>query len=599
MTTAGVTPGKFEIPASYDMAENAALTDILDELSRTAPEFVAFQIPGSGGWSDVTAARFATQVRAVAKGLIASGVEVGDRVALMSSTRYEWTLLDYAIWTAYACTVAIYESSATEQARWILEDSGASLLIVENDRHVRTVGEIVLPDLHGALRIDAGAVELLIERGKTLGDSVIAERRLRVRADSPATLIYTSGTTGRPKGVVLTHGNLLCEAISGKLALSNLLVEGQRTLMFLPLAHVFARAISVGALNARVTVAHTSDWSTLTSQFASYQPDFILAVPRVFEKIYNGAKQRAHDNGQGRVFDMAADAAIAWSKAQQAAGPGLGLRLSHAAFDRLVYAKLRAALGGRCEGAISGGGPLGERLGHFFRGIGMPVYEGYGLTETSAALTLNTVTHMRVGTVGRPLQGNAVRVAEDGELLLSGNLVCDGYWNNESATAEAFEEGWFRTGDLGAIDADGFVTITGRKKEIIVTAAGKNVSPAPLEDALRAHPLIGQCMVVGDGKPFVGALITLDREALPGWAQRHGLDVADVADLARHPALIEEVDAAVAATNTTVSKAEAIKKVRILAADWTQETGELTPKMSLKRAVVLAEYAADIEAIYS
>ncbi|NNH74655.1 long-chain fatty acid--CoA ligase [Nocardia uniformis] len=591
---------EYEVPATDAVAEDAALTDIVAELARTTPEFVAFQIPTSNGWTDVTAARFAAEVRAVSKGLIASGVRAGDRVALMSATRYEWTLLDYAIWTAGACTVAIYDSSATDQARWILEDSSATLLLVENVRHLAAVDSIVTPDLRETLRIDAGAVNTLVERGKAVADSVIEQRRAEVRATSAATLIYTSGTTGRPKGVVLTHANLLSEAGSGRRAMAHLFGAGRRTLMFLPLAHVFARAIAVTALEGRVTVAHTSDWSNLPEQFATYKPSFILAVPRVFEKVYNGARQKAHDGGKGRIFDLAADTAIAWSEASQADGPGLGLRLRHALFDRLVYSKLRAALGGEMVGAVSGGGPLGARLGHFFRGVGLPIYEGYGLTETSAAITLNTATDMRVGTVGKPIDGHGARIAEDGELLLRGPVVFGGYWQNETATAESFDDGWFRTGDLGAIDDDGYVSITGRKKEIIVTAAGKNVSPAVLEDSLRAHALIGQCMVIGDGRPFIGVLITLDREALPGWAQRHGLDSATpIEEFASHPELIAEIDAAVAETNGKVSKAEAIKKIRILTSDWTQETGELTPKMSLKRTVVQEKYAADIAAVYA
>ncbi|WP_067539730.1 AMP-dependent synthetase/ligase [Nocardia crassostreae] len=600
MVSTTVAPREFEAPVSYTLAEDAALTDVVDDLAANSPDFVAFRKPVSGGWSDITAARFATEVRALAKGLIAAGIEAGDRVAIMAATRYEWTLIDYAIWTAGVCTVAIYDSLATEQARWILEDSATKLLLVENDRHAAVVAEISTPDLRETLSIEAGALAELVERGKSIGDEVLAERRAQVRAASPATLIYTSGTTGRPKGVVLTHANLLAESASGKIALRHLMKEGQSTLMFLPLAHVFARAIAVGALAAKVTVAHTSDWTTLTDQFAAFRPHFILAVPRVFEKVFNGAKQKAHDAGKGRVFDLAAATAIAWSEAQQSGGPGLGLRVKHAVFDKLVYSKLRAALGGRCEGAVSGGGPLGARLGHFFRGVGIPVFEGYGLTETSAAITVNTGTHMRVGTVGLPIEGNAVRIAEDGEVLLKGNVVFDGYWKNDAATAEALSDGWFHTGDLGALDADGFLSITGRKKEIIVTAAGKNVSPAPMEDSLRAHPLISQCMVVGDNKPFVAVLITLDPETLPGWKQRNGVAAeTSIETLIDHPALLAEINAAVADTNAKVSKAESIKKIRILTTDWTQETGELTPKMSLKRAVVLEKYAAEVGAIYS
>ncbi|MBL1075390.1 long-chain fatty acid--CoA ligase [Nocardia sp. 2] len=582
------------------MAETETLPGIVAELSRTAPEFVAFQIPNGAGWTDIPAAEFERQVTAVAKGLIASGIEAGDRVAIMASTRYEWALLDFAIWTAGGCTVAIYDSSATDQAQWILTDSGTKLLLVENDRHAAVVAPISTPDLRETLRIDQDAVATLIARGAAVTDEALAARATTQNSASPATLIYTSGTTGRPKGVVLTHANLLAEARSGRLALADLLAPGQRTLMFLPLAHVFARAISVGALAARVTVAHTADWTTLTDQFASYQPNFVLAVPRVFEKVYNAAEQRAREAGKGRVFELAAATAIEWSQALETGNASLWLRLRHALFDRLVYTKLRAALGGRCRHAVSGGGPLGARLGHFFRGIGVTVYEGYGLTETSAAITVNTAAHMRVGTVGKPIDGNAVRIAPDGELLLKGSVVTPGYWRNPEANADAFDGDWFRTGDLGAIDADGFVTITGRKKEILVTAAGKNVSPAPLEDSLRAHSLISQCMVVGDGQPFVSVLVTIDQEALPAWRQRHGVAAeVPLAELVEHPGLLGEIESAVAETNSKVSKAEAIKKIRVLPVDWTQETGELTPKMSLKRAVVLEKFAADVAALYS
>ncbi|MFI6213170.1 long-chain fatty acid--CoA ligase [Nocardia brasiliensis] len=588
-----------EMPASYTIAADATLTDIVTDLAAHSPEFVAFQVPRGDEWTDITADRFAREVRAVAKGLIASGIEVGDRVAIMSATRYEWALLDYAIWAAGGCTVAVYESSATEQAEWILTDSATKLLLAETDRHAATVAAATAPALTETLRIDAGAIGTLIERGRDFDDELLTHRRAQIGASSPATLIYTSGTTGRPKGVVLTHANLLAEAEAGRIGLAHALVAGRRTLMFLPLAHVFARAISVGALAARVTVAHTSDWNTLTDQFARYRPDFILAVPRVFEKVYNSAEQRARDTGKSKLFAAAVATALDWSRAQDSGGPSLLLRARHALFDRLVYAELRAAVGGRCACAISGGGPLGARLGHFFRGIGLPVYEGYGLTETSAAITLNTPAQLRVGSVGRPLEGHAVKIAEDGELLLRGPVVFGGYWNNPVAGAEAFTDGWFRTGDLGTIDDHGYVTITGRKKEIIVTAAGKNVSPGLLEDALLAHPLIGQCMVVGDARPFIGALLTLDPEALPGWRQRNGIDsAASVESLVQHPSLLAELNEAVTAANAKVSKAEAIKKIRVLPVEWTQDGGELTPKLSLKRAVVAAKYAADIEALY-
>ncbi|MBJ8348740.1 long-chain fatty acid--CoA ligase [Antrihabitans sp. YC2-6] len=594
---------EFEVPATYTIPDDASMANTVFQHAKESPNFVPFKIPvAGGGWTDVTSAQFAEKVTAVAKGLIASGVEAGDRVAIMATTRFEWVLLDYAIWTAGGCTVAIYESSAAEQAKWILEDSGTVLIVVEAPRHFDTVAEVAdsLPDLRETLQIDSGAIDELISRGKEVSDETVESRRAKVTASSPATLIYTSGTTGRPKGVQLTHSNLYAESAAVRIALKNLFTEGNKTLMFLPLAHVFARAISVGALDAKVTIAHTSDWSTLVEQFGAFQPDFILSVPRVFEKVFNSAKQKAHDGGKGKIFDAAAATAIAWSEAQDTGGAGIGLKVKHAVFDKLVYSKLKAALGGQCKGAVSGGGPLGARLGHFFRGVGVTIYEGYGLTETSAAVTVNTPDNIKVGSVGQPIGGHGAKVADDGELLVRGPVVFSGYWKNDEATAESFVDGWFRTGDLGAIDENGFIAITGRKKELIVTAAGKNVSPAQLEDSLRAHPLISQTMVVGDGQPFIGALITLDPESLPGWKERNGLPAdTSVADLAKNPDLIAEIEAAVAETNKKVSKAEQIKKIRILDVDWTQEGGELTPKMSLKRNIVLKQYAGEVEAIYS
>ena len=595
------------VPQSFSIPEDASMADSVFRHEQESPDLVPFERLVDGKWVQVTARQFAADVRAVAKGLIASGIEFGDRVAILSGTRYEWVLLDYAIWTAGGCTVAIYETSSADQAQWILEDSATSLLIVETGTHAQTVKAVAeaAPALREVLQIEAaqgakGAVDELVARGAAITDAQVEERRKQVRADSAATLIYTSGTTGRPKGVQLTHGNFYGESAANRAAMPDAMVPGKRTLMFLPMAHVFARAISFSAFDSKVTVAHTSDISTLLDQFAAFKPNFILSVPRVFEKVYNSAKQKAYDGGKGSIFDKAAATAIAYSEAIENGGPGLGLKLKHAVFDKLVYGKLRAALGGECERAVSGGAPLGARLGHFFRGVGIPVYEGYGLTETSAAITVNTVSHQRVGSVGRPLSGSAAKIAEDGELLLKGPQVFTGYWHNEAATADSIRDGWFHTGDLGRIDEDGYVYITGRKKEIIVTAGGKNVAPAVLEDALRAHPLISQVLVVGDAKPFIGALLTLDPETLPGWLERHGLPAGTpISELLKNPDLIAEIDEAVADTNTKVSKAEAIKKYRILETDFTIETGELTPTLKLKRNIIHEKHGAEIAAIYS
>ncbi|MDV8009818.1 MULTISPECIES: long-chain fatty acid--CoA ligase [Rhodococcus] len=594
----------FNSSVTLTVPSRISLADSVFRYADESPGFVAFRKRGEDGqWADVTAEEFAEQVAAVAGGLIASGISPGDRVAIMASTRYEWVLLDYAIWTVGACTVTVYETSSAEQVSWILNDSGAVLLVVETPAHRELVHTIEnsLGKLGETLQIDAGAIDELMRRGKLTDRKEVVARRRTVSASTPATLVYTSGTTGRPKGVVLTHGNLFAESMAARNALSAALRDGRRTLMFLPLAHIFARVVSLSAFDAKVTVGHTSDWATLVDQFAEFKPHFVLSVPRVFEKIYNGARQNAQDAGRGNIFDAAADVAIEWSRCRQSsARVGPGLALKHRIFSWVVYRRIKTVLGGQCTHVVSGGAPLGARLGHYFNGIGVPVLEGYGLTETSAAITLNTPSHHKIGSVGRPFDGHSAKVAEDGELLVKGPVVFDQYWRNDDATAEAFDDGWFRTGDFGTIDEQGYVFITGRKKEILVTAAGKNVSPAPLEDALRAHPLINQAMVLGDARPFISALITLDSTALRAWRERRGLgSQVSVSDLELVHGLHAEIDSAVSETNKLVSKAEQIKQFRILDTEWSQSAGELTPKLSLKRDVILANYAFDVEAIYA
>ena len=480
---------EISVPQTFSIPEDASMADSVFRHEKESPNFVPFERLVDGTWTKVTAKEFADQVRAVAKGLIASGIELGDRVALLSSTRYEWVLLDYAIWTAGGATVAIYETSSADQSQWILEDSGTSLLVVENDELADVVKEVAegAPTVREVLRIVAGdgskgAIEELVARGAAVTDEQVEERRKQVNADSAATLIYTSGTTGRPKGVQLKHRNLYAESAAAAIQLPDSMVPGKRTLLFLPLAHVFARLISFAAFDNKVTVAHTSDLTTLLDQFAEFKPNFILSVPRVFEKVYNSAKQKAYDGGKGKIFEKASDTAIEYSQALEAGGPGLGLKLKHALFDKLVYGKLRAALGGNATQAVSGGAALGARLGHFFRGVGVNVLEGYGLTETTGGVVMNTPGNQKVGTVGRPFNGHSAKIAEDGELLLKGPVVFEGYWKNEQATKDALVDGWFHTGDIATVDADGFISITGRKKELIVTAGGKNVAPAVLED---------------------------------------------------------------------------------------------------------------------
>ena len=599
---------EYSVPATTRVGDDENIVDAVFDNAASHGADVAYRRRGADKvWVDVTAARFADDVTAAARGLIAAGVAAGDRVALLSRTRYEWTLLDYAILAVGGVTVPIYETSAADQIRWILSDSGAVAVIVESDKH-RALVDSVRDELGELKRIwqieprsgEPGGLEQLRLLGDTTPVEEVHARRHAVRSDDLATLIYTSGTTGRPKGCELTHRNMQAEVRTVIGVFPELLCAGGSVLLFLPLAHVFGKAIQCGATASRGVIGHTADVSDLLGDLGVFKPTFLLAVPRVFEKVYNGARQKAHANGKGKIFDAAADTAIAWSRAQDQGGAGLVLKARHALFDRLVYGKLRAAVGGNVVAAASGSAPLGERLGHFFRGIGLPILEGYGLTETTAAITANTLDAQRIGSVGRPVPGHAVRIADDGEILLKGPVVFNGYWHNDTATREAVQDGWFHSGDIGELDDGGFLTITGRKKELIVTAGGKNVAPAVLEDRLRSHPLISQCMVVGDAKPFIGALITIDQEAFPAWLKNHDRPAGtSVADLVTDDALRADVGQAVDDANQAVSRAEQIREFRILPVDFTEAGGEMTPTLKVKRAVVAAHFADEITQIYA
>jgi long-chain acyl-CoA synthetase len=593
---------EFATPSTYQTPSTGNLTDDVVANATEHPDAVVFSVPDGAGWRDVTAADFLDQVTAVAKGLVATGLRPGDRVALLSRTRYEWTLLDYAIWFAGGVSVPVYETWGVDQVGWLLADSGASVAVVETAEHRERVEETGATDetLRQVWCLDEGAVKELVERGAGCSDDEIAERRAGLGPGSLATMVYTSGTTGRPKGCQLTHGCFMFELAVAVQALDELFDEGSSTMLFLPLAHVFARVVQVGAVRTRTRLGHSADIAHLVRDLQAFEPTFVLAVPRVFEKVFNTASQQAAADGRGRWFDRAAEVAIAHSRATEAGRrPGVLLRGRHRLFDRLVYGRLRASLGGRCTYAVSGGAPLGERLGHFFRGIGITVLEGYGLTETTAAVTLNLPDAYKIGTVGRPLGGTTVRVAEDGELQVHGGQVFEGYWRNDEATREVLsDDGWLSTGDLGEIDDEGFVRVTGRKKELLVTVGGKNVAPTVLEDALRAHPLVSHCMVVGDGRPFIAALVTLDPDAVTGWAASRGKPRA-LADLAVDADLRAEVQGAVDIANKVVSQAESIRRFTILPVDWTEEGGQLTPSLKLRRSVVTHEFRREIEGLYA
>jgi long-chain acyl-CoA synthetase len=590
------------LPPVVDLADDASLADAVFANASASPDDVVFTRRVDGRWAPVTAKEFATEVSALAAGLVAAGVQPGDRVGLMSKTRYEWSLVDYAIWTAGAVTVPVYETSSAEQVQWNLGDSGAVAVVVESADHQATLDQVrgQLPDLRSSWQIDAGGLEELAASGREVAEPDLAARRAGLGPNDLATIIYTSGTTGRPKGCELTHGNLLGVGRTAGVILPEMFGPAGSTLLFLPLAHVFARFVQVACVETRVRMGHTSDVKNLLADLGTFQPTFLLSVPRVFEKVYNSAKQKAHGDGKGKIFDAAERAAIAYSEALDTGGAGIVLRAKHAVFDRLVYSKLRSAMGGKIEYAFSGGAPLGSRLGHFFRGIGVTICEGYGLTETSAPATISTPSDMKIGTVGRPGPGVTVRVADDGEILLQGQNVFRGYWHNEKATREVLSDGWFRTGDIGELDSDGYLTITGRKKEIIVTAGGKNVAPAVLEDRLRAHALVSQCMVVGDQKPFIGCLVTLDADALGPWLSGKGKS-ADMSleEAAEDADVLAAIQAGVDDANKAVSKAEAIRKFAILPVDWTEEGGQITPSLKLKRSVVMKEFSADVDALYA
>lgn len=597
---------EISVPPLVTVPPATNVTDlVLRQAAKASNPALFSRLDAAGQWQDVRATDFLADVSLLAKGLMASGVAAGDRVGIMSRTRYEWALIDFAIWFAGAVSVPIYETSSPSQVAWNLGDSGAVAAFGESAHHEDIIRQAAssegLTGLRHVWQLEGDALDEVRAAGSGISDEELEARRSQASLNDLATIIYTSGTTGRPKGCELTHGNFV-ELSDNVLAtsLGQIVHEQARTIMFLPLAHVFARFISVLAVAAGVTVAHTPDIKNLLPDLQSYKPTFILAVPRVFEKVYNSALTKAEDGGKGAIFHRAAETAIAYSRARQAGKLGLGLRLKHTLFDKLVYGKLRDAMGGQVAHAVSGGGPLGERLGHFFQGIGLQILEGYGLTETTAPVTVNTPGLIKIGTVGAPIPGNAVKIADDGEILAKGVCVMRGYFNREDLTAEAFVDGWFRTGDIGQLDGQGFLTITGRKKEIIVTAGGKNVVPALLEDQIRADALVSQVLVVGDNRPFIGALVTLDEEALPGWLQRHGLPASTtVAEATVNPAVTAAVQELINRANQSVSQAEAIKSFRIVPSDFTEASGHLTPSMKVKRAQVMKDFENVIEEMYS
>ncbi|MGW0750018.1 AMP-dependent synthetase/ligase [Streptomyces sp. NPDC002587] len=592
------------VPALAPVAEHGSLGDIPFQNAREAPrEAVLARKDRNGTWRDVTAAEFAAEVLAVAKGLIAEGLREGDRLAIMARTTYEWTLLDFAGWAAGLVTVPVYPTSSALQARWILHDSGAVACAVEDTAQARIISaeRANLPWLAHLWEFDTGAVARLVKAGEHLPDAVVHARRAARTPDSVATLIYTSGTTGQPKGCVITHGNFFAEVDNAVELLhpvfKSVSKDPASTLLFLPLSHVFGRMVAVGCLRARVKLGHAPSISTedLLADLAGFRPTFLLAIPYVLEKVYNTARATAEKMGRASSFDRAARIAQRCGELVGGKAPGFVLRAARALYDPLVYRRIRAALGGRVRYVLSGGSPLGRRLAAFYTGAGIEVFEGYGLTETTGASTVTPPQRPRLGTVGWPLPGTGVRIADDGEVLLGGRHVFAGYWNSGQALPPG---SWLATGDIGALDADGYLTITGRKKDLIITSGGKNVAPAPLEDWLRAHPLVGQCMVVGDNRPYVTALITLEPDGLLHWRQMHKKQGVPIYELVRDEELLADIQRAVDETNQLVSRAESIRRFAVLPGGFTEARGHLTPSLKLRRGAIARDYRDRIDELY-
>ena len=596
---------QFDVPAIVPADPDTNVTDLLIDRLAATPNSVLFSLPKNGEWVPVTTREFHAQVVALAKGLVAAGIAPGDKIGLMCKTRYEWTLIDFAVWFAGAVLVPVYETSSPTQVQWNLGDSGAVALFVETPDHFARFDEVhpELPNIGSVWQIDLGDLDKLVAGGVDVEDAEIDRRRNIAVGDDMATLIYTSGSTGRPKGCVLTHANFVETSRNSAVALKEVLTHpnGASTLLFITTAHVFARFISVLCVHANVRVGHQSDTKQLLPALGSFKPTFLLAVPRVFEKVYNSAQQKAEAGGKGKIFDAAAHIAVQHSQAvQSGAAIPLMMKVKFALFDRLVYSKLRAAMGGNVVYAVSGSAPLGEHLGHFFHSLGIVILEGYGLTETTAPATVSLATRAKIGTVGPPLPGVSVRVMDDGEIEVKGVNVFTEYWKNPEATRETFNEGWLRTGDIGSFDGDGFLTITGRKKEIIVTAGGKNVAPAALEDPIRANPLVGQVIVVGDQKPFISALVTLDPDMLPVWLNNNKEDAGmTLTEASVNPAVRAEIQRAIDHANQGVSRAESIRKFTLLDIELTEASGHLTPKMSIKRNIILRDFAETIDEMYA
>lgn len=595
---------EFTGPGAVKIADDDNVVAALFERAGREPHAEAFAVREGNTFRPITLEDFVADVRGLAAGLLGLGLDPGTRVCLFSKTRYEFTLLDYAILAAGCVTVPIYESDSADQVKWVAGNSGAAVIFIEDAALKKQFDSVAaeLPECKHVFVIQNGDLDELRAHGQAVEPGDLDRRAGSITHDHLATLVYTSGTTGQPKGCMLTHGNLIFEVRQLGSIGRELFQERGTTLMFLPLAHILARVVQFGCVLLGVQVGYATGIGNLTEELPMFAPTWVFSVPRVFEKIYNGAEKKAGGGIKGKLFHQAVHAAVRSSRQREAGKVSALTKAQYAVYDKLVLSKIRAATGGKLRWAISGGAPLGERLGHFFNGLGMTVLEGYGLTETTAGATVNVPDFLRIGTVGRPIPGVAIRIEEDGEVLIKGGVVFKGYWANDDATAATMRDGWLATGDLGSLDDAGFLRITGRKKDLIITAGGKNVQPAELEDAVQSNPLVSQCVVVGDARPFIAALVTLDPDELPGWAGRQGKPVlpADelMAALAEDPDLRAAIQPSIDEANQHVSRAESIREFRVLPRELTIEGGELTPTLKVKRNVVLKEFAGVIDGIY-
>ena len=592
---------QFTNPVKEPIDSDINLFDLLDNRAKRDPEGAMIEYKGDDGtWHPYSAQVFRDMVIDLAKGLVGLGVNKGDSVAIVSRTRWEWTALDMAIMSIGALTVPVYETNSASQVSWIFNDSKVTLAIAEDDGQRDKIESVrdEVPTLRNVFVIEAGGLNAIKTYGESVTDAEFWEYKEASHGDDRATIVYTSGSTGTPKGVELTHRNFAFLVLS---ALQYMPRAGawpnRRLLLFLPLSHVFARFLEFFSFGGTISLALSSNMKTMVKDFETFGPTLLLAVPRVYEKVYNAASQRAGTGFAGKMFMRAAENAREWSKAEQK-GEQLPItgRIAHAFYEQVVYKKIRTIFGPNADFAITGGAPMDSELSHFFNGIGMPVLEGYGMTETCGPVCVSLPEDNRIGTIGMPMCGITAGIAEDGELVVKGPLVCKGYHNNPGVTAQQITDGWLHTGDLGDISEDGFISITGRKKDLIITAGGKNVSPGLLEASVMTSPVVNQCLVIGDKKPFVAALVTLDLADANNWLESQGAKPEpDLASLAKNAIVHAEVERAVNAANEGVSRAESIRKFEILPDEFTEANGMLTPSLKTRRAQIVEHYREPID----